>query len=275
MKKKQLLSALALSTIALTQTGFVSADEFTPVDFDSSVSTTEILTPTDSTVTPTDPTQPVETPTDPNQPTAPVEPETSPVNPTIPSTPDSVVPIDPTTPSTEPSTDSSALQGKDTAGDNVVVPDSSTQGDDKVGVTDPTTPSAPQGKDTAGDNVGTEPSKSSMITPPNAPAEENPNHTKPIPEQTLPFNPFKTKDGQTIVGTQDSQVIVQQADGSTNLVSPESVGGTTNADGTVTLNAASGEVKTLPRTGDEAGGFLSFLGTTMLLTLGFFKKKML
>ncbi len=49
-------------------------------------------------------------------------------------------------------------------------------------------------------------------------------------------------------------------DGSTNLVSAESIGGKTNADGTVTLTSASGEMKTLPETG-EAGSLISLLGS--------------
>ena len=94
-----------------------------------------------------------------------------------------------------------------------------------------------------------------------------------MPEPNQTFDPFETNGGQTVVGTQNSQVVVQQADGSTNLVSAESIGGKTNADGTVTLTSASGEMKTLPETGEEAGGFLSLLGAIMLTSLGFLKKK--
>lgn len=139
-------------------------------------------------------------------------------------------------------------------------------------VTDPSTPSTPQGKDDAGDQVGKEPSVSEVTTQPNKPAEESIS-SKPISEPQADFNPFQTPGGQIVIGTQNSQVIIQQADGSTPLVAPEAVGGTTNADGTVTLKAASGEVKTLPQTGDEAGSLLSFLGTSLLMGLGLLKKK--
>ena len=44
MNKKQVLATLALSTIALAQAGYVSADEVTPID--SSAPTTEVVTPT-------------------------------------------------------------------------------------------------------------------------------------------------------------------------------------------------------------------------------------
>ena len=73
MNKKQVLATLALSTIALAQAGFVSADEVTPID--SSAPTTEVVTPT--------------------APSASTETEAPAVQPTEPS----VTPVDPTTPS--------------------------------------------------------------------------------------------------------------------------------------------------------------------------------
>ncbi|HGH7823411.1 TPA: LPXTG cell wall anchor domain-containing protein [Streptococcus agalactiae] len=81
MNKKQVLATLALSTIALAQAGFVSADELAPID--SSAPTTEVVMPT--------------------APSASTETEAPAVQPTEPS----VTPVDPTTPS---------VQGKDNAG---------------------------------------------------------------------------------------------------------------------------------------------------------------
>ena len=81
MNKKQVLATLALSTIALAQAGYVSADELAPID--SSAPTTEV-------VTPTAPCASTETEAPANQSTEP-----------------SVTPVDPTTPS---------VQGKDNAG---------------------------------------------------------------------------------------------------------------------------------------------------------------
>ena len=75
MNKKQVLATLALSTIALAQAGFVSADEVTPID--SSAPTTEVVTPTApsaSTETEAPAVQPAEpsvTPVDPTAPSAP------------------------------------------------------------------------------------------------------------------------------------------------------------------------------------------------------------
>ena len=81
MNKKNVLATLALSTIALAQAGYVSADELAPID--SSAPTTEV-------VTPTAPSASTETEAPANQSTEP-----------------SVTPVDPTTPS---------VQGKDNAG---------------------------------------------------------------------------------------------------------------------------------------------------------------
>ena len=83
MNKKNVLTTLALSTIALAQSGYVSADELAPID--SSAPATEVVTPT--------------------TPSASTETEAPATQPTEPS----VTPVDPTTPSDKP-------QDKDNAG---------------------------------------------------------------------------------------------------------------------------------------------------------------
>lgn len=227
MTKKQLLTLLTVSALALSKAGVISADEVVPVD-PSAPSTEVVVPPTDSTPLATDtgssdtgttqPTVPVDSST-PTTPITPTEPSTS----TDPSTSDPVVPTNPSTPgtSTEPS---------DNNGNNG----------------NPTTP---------------EPEKPQPNKP--TPAPKPP---APMPEPNQTFDPFETNGGQTVVGTQNSQVVVQQADGSTNLVSAESIGGKTNADGTVTLTSASGEIKNLPETGEEAfiSSLLSLIGLSLL-----------
>ena len=79
MNKKQVLATLALSTLALAQAGYVSADELAPID--SSAPITEVVTPT--------------------TPSASTETEAPAVQPTEPS----VTPVDPTTPDTSSTTD--------------------------------------------------------------------------------------------------------------------------------------------------------------------------
>ena len=76
MNKKNVLAALALSTVALAQAGYVSADELAPID--SSAPATEVVTPT----TPSASTE-TEAPA-----TQPAEPSVTPVDPTTPSVQD-------------------------------------------------------------------------------------------------------------------------------------------------------------------------------------------
>ena len=76
MDKKNVLATLALSTIALAQAGYVSADEIAPID--SSAPATEVVTPT----TPSASTE-TEAPA-----TQPAEPSVTPVDPTTPSVQD-------------------------------------------------------------------------------------------------------------------------------------------------------------------------------------------
>lgn len=85
MNKKNVLAALALSTIALAQAGYVSADELAPID--SSAPATEVVTPT--------------------TPSASTETETPATQPTEPS----VTPVDPTTPSVQDKDNAGSLDG--------------------------------------------------------------------------------------------------------------------------------------------------------------------
>ena len=133
MNKKQVLATLALSTIALAQAGFVSADELAPID--SSTPTTEVVTPT----TPSASTG-TEAPA-----VQPTEPSVTPVDPTAPSGKDNAgsldgVPADKPAPSDKP-------QDKDNAGSLDGVPDeqpkttdqANQQGKSQIGTTSTST----------------------------------------------------------------------------------------------------------------------------------------
>ena len=85
MNKKNVLAALVLSTIALAQAGYVSADELAPID--SSAPATEVVTPT--------------------TPSASTETEAPATQPTEPS----VTPADPTTPSVQDKDNAGSLDG--------------------------------------------------------------------------------------------------------------------------------------------------------------------
>ena len=136
MNKKNVLATLALSTIALAQAGYVSADELAPID--SSAPATEV-------VTPTTPSASTETEAPAVQPT---EPSVTPVDPTAPSTPQDKdnagsldgVPADKPAPSDKP-------QDKDNAGSLDGVPDeqpkttdqANQQGKSQIGTTSTST----------------------------------------------------------------------------------------------------------------------------------------
>ena len=132
MNKKQLLATLALSTIALVQAGYVSADELAPID--SSAPTTEIVSPTEPTTTQTEGTA--------DQTTAP---SVTPIDPTAPSDKDNAGSLD-GVPADKPAP-SDKVQDKDNAGSLDGVPDekpkttdqANQQGKSQIGTTSSST----------------------------------------------------------------------------------------------------------------------------------------
>lgn len=245
MKKKQLLSALALSTLALAQAGFVSADEVTPVD--PSAPSTEVVTPAE-TSTPavtTDTTVPVDT------------------------TAEQPAPVDPKTPDTSSTTDKP--QGKDNAAsldgvptDKPVTPDTSLTTD------------KPQGKDNAESLDGVPAEKPKTTDEANEQGKSQIGTTSTSTGQTVQDvteqNPVRTNTGAQIVSTRDGQVIL--SDGT--VTSPEAIGAKTNADKTITVTKEDGSTVTLPHTGDKNTVALGILGAMTAvggLTLAFKNKK--
>ena len=133
MNKKQVLATLALSTLALSQAGFASADEIAPID--SSAPATEV-------VTPTAPSASTETEAPANQST---EPSVTPVDPTAPSDKDNAGSLD-GVPADKPAPSDKA-QDKDNAGSLDGVPDekpkttdqANQQGKSQIGTTSSST----------------------------------------------------------------------------------------------------------------------------------------
>ncbi|KLJ78390.1 cell wall anchor protein [Streptococcus agalactiae] len=244
MKKKQLLSALALSTLALAQAGFVSADEVTPVD--PSAPSTEVVTPAE-TSTPavtTDTTVPVDT------------------------TAEQPAPVDPTTPDTSSTTDKP--QGKDNAGSLDGVPT------DKPVTPSTPEPGKPQGKDNAESLDGVPAEKPKTTDEANEQGKSQIGTTSTSTGQTVQDvteqNPVRTNTGAQIVSTRDGQVIL--SDGT--VTSPEAIGAKTNADKTITVTKEDGSTVTLPHTGDKntvAFGILGAMTAVAGLTLAFKHKK--
>ena len=267
MNKKQVLATLALSTIALAQAGFVSADEVTPID--SSAPTTEV-------VTPTAPSASTETEAPAVQPT---EPSVTPVDPTAPSDKDNAgsldgVPADKLAPSDKP-------QDKDNAGslDGVPTPSDKPQDKDNAGSLDgvPADKPAPsdkaQDKDNAGSLDGVPDEKPKTTDQANQQGKSQIGTTSTSTGQVVhdvTKDPVETNTGASIVSTQGGNVVL--SDGS--VVAPEEVGGTVNEDKTISVTDKDGKLKTLPNTG-TAESILGAIGGMLLTAVGYFYKKKL
>ncbi|MFS9303226.1 LPXTG cell wall anchor domain-containing protein [Streptococcus mitis] len=267
MNKKQVLATLALSTIALAQAGFVSADEVTPID--SSAPTTEV-------VTPTAPSASTETEAPSNQST---EPSVTPVDPTAPSDKDNAgsldgVPADKPAPSDKP-------QDKDNAGslDGVPTPSDKPQDKDNAGSLDgvpadkPAPSDKPQDKDNAGSLDGVPDEKPKTTDQANQQGKSQIGTTSTSTGQVVhdvTKDPVETNTGASIVSTQGGNVVL--SDGS--VVAPEALGAVTNEDKTISVSTADGKMVTLPNTGSEQS-FLAAIGGLLLTAVSYFYKKQL
>lgn len=269
MNKKQVLATLALSTIALAQAGYVSADELAPID--SSAPTTEVVTPT--------------------TPSASTETEAPAVQPTEPS----VTPVDPTTPSvqgkdnaenldgvpTDKPAPSDKAQDKDNPGslDGVPTPSDKPQDKDNAGSLDgvPADKPAPsdkaQDKDNAGSLDGVPDEQPKTTDQANQQGKSQIGTTSTSTGQVVhdvTKEPVETSTGNSIVSTKDGNLVL--SDGS--VVAPEEVGGTVNEDKTISVTDSEGKLKTLPNTG-TAESILSAIGAMLLTAVSYvYKKKM-
>ncbi|RSI72086.1 Gram positive anchor [Streptococcus oralis] len=267
MNKKQVLATLALSTIALAQAGFVSADELAPID--SSAPTTEV-------VTPTAPSASTETEAPANQST---EPSVTPVDPTAPSDKDNAGSLD-GVPADKPAPSDKA-QDKDNAGslDGVPTPSDKPQDKDNAGSLDgvPADKPAPsdkaQDKDNAGSLDGVPDEQPKTTDQANQQGKSQIGTTSTSTGQVVhdvTKEPVETNTGASIVSTQNGNVVL--SDGS--VVAPEEVGGTVNEDKTISVTDSEGKLKTLPNTG-TAESILGAIGAMLLTAVSYvYKKKM-
>ena len=113
--------------------------------------------------------------------------------------------------------------------------------EDPASATDKGTSEAPQNPETPAVNVNGQP----VVT-------------------VTPTAPVVTAAGQTIVSTQNSQIVIANTDGTTSVVAPEAVGFKVNADGTLTGKDAKGKEVTLPKTGEASTVILTLAGTFFL-----------
>lgn len=279
MKKTSFIALITLSSLVLSQVAAFADEGTPPVDSTASV----VVTPT----------QPSSTPSETN-PTPTIPPVDNTATPNVtPSIPDAST--DPTTPSTtEPSKDDAVLP-KDSSStvepstdkqDSTTSPseDTTQKPSDQPNQTDTTDKQDTTTIDNKTVTVPTVDGGKTTLTPsvdvptnnPNVSAQTAVNAggsqvgttsqvTGQIVQNVTPAAPVYTNTGYQIVSTLNSQVVVAYADGSRATVSPEEVGGTVNADKTISVQTASGEMKTLPSTGDELGLLASFSGFVLLI----------
>ena len=243
MTNKTILAALTLSTVALTQASLASADEVNMTG-----TFTEVLTVT----------------------------ETQPIDPSTPIVPPA--PTDPTKPPTPPTTTPDVPAGPGAGGDTTkpnepsqpIVPDvpagPGTGGDT---TTPPTTPDVPAGPGVGGDT--TKPNEPSQPTTPTPPITDD--AVNKDDQGNMTVKPQVVAPNQTVLGTQNGQLLVQDASGNTRLAEASEFGGQKNANGTVSFKTAEGKMVTLPETGSTSGTLLSLLGTGIIGLVGFFWKK--
>lgn len=150
------------------------------------------------------------------------------------------VPAEPTTPET-PATPAPTADSSTTPADKPA-----DKPEDPASATDKGTSEAPQNPETPAVNVNGQP----VVT-------------------VTPTAPVITAAGQTIVSTQNSQIVIANTDGTTSVVAPETVGFKVNADGTLTGKDAKGKEVTLPKTGEASTVILTLAGTFFLAAAAF------
>ena len=155
--------------------------------------------------------------------------------PTVPEVP--AEPTTPETPATPAPTADSSTKPADKPADKP---------EDPASATDIGTSEAPQNSETPAVNVNGQP----VVT-------------------VTPTAPVITAAGQTIVSTQNSQIVIANTDGTTSVVAPETVGFKVNADGTLTGKDAKGKEVTLPKTGEASTVILTLAGTFFLAAAAF------
>lgn len=150
------------------------------------------------------------------------------------------VPAEPTTPET-PATPAPTADSSTKPADKPTE-----KPEDPASATDKGTSEAPQNPETPAVNVNGQP----VVT-------------------VTPTAPVITAAGQTIVSTQNSQIVIANTDGTTSVVAPETVGFKVNADGTLTGKDAKGKEVTLPKTGEASTVILTLAGTFFLVAAAF------
>ena len=156
------------------------------------------------------------------------------------------VPAEPTTPTTPATPETPATPAPTADSSTKPAEKPADKPEDPASATDKGTSEAPQNPETPAVNVNGQP----VVT-------------------VTPTAPVITAAGQTIVSTQNSQIVIANTDGTTSVVAPEAVGFKVNADGTLTGKDAKGKEVTLPKTGEASTVILTLAGTFFLAAAAF------
>lgn len=182
---------------------------------------------------------------------------------------------------TQPTTDHAATGPSTAPSDG----DLARSNDSNTGVATPTTPATPEAPATPAPTAdsSTKPADKPADKPED-PASATDKGTSEAPQNpetpavnvngqpvvtVTPTAPVITAAGQTIVSTQNSQIVIANTDGTTSVVAPETVGFKVNADGTLTGKDAKGKEVTLPKTGEASTVILTMAGTFFLAAAAF------
>lgn len=274
MNKKKLLTGLVFSTMILGQATLVNADETVATPIDSStpivetvpveVSVTEVVAPVEE--------QPVETV---------VEPVVTEVETPVVETPIETVTETPQV-SEEPVVDSSTPVAVDTEATQPELEEAKPAevapvAEDKV--SEETTEAEPTLSPAIGtSNPGPSTNAVNLISAAQASLDNQTQvgtyseEAEQIVSPVSKAEPVVTQTGYTIVGTQDSQVVVQTTQGTTVVVDAETVGAVVNKDKTVSVITDEGKKVTLPSTGEVPSFQATMIGLAMLI-FGAVKKK--
>ena len=212
-----------------------------------------------------------------------VPPKTDPAPPDkdIPSTPDSsskVVPSQdkaqvPSVPAT-PSSDSSV--SPDTSIADTIAPTDTIPTDEAIDAKDTVNPSILTEKSTDETTISDMDLKKdetfSLDNASSVTTKKGDTIDNPIKSIISPADPLLTDKGFEIIGNDQGEVTIKNADGSKTSVPAAQVGGRANPDGTVTVKSSNGKFTLLPDTG-EATTILATIGLFILALLGFKKVK--
>lgn len=257
MKKSKILTMVTLSTLVLAQAGTAFADE---VATDNSVNDVVLLSgdKVDDTigdvVTPPSTDGNTGNETKPSVPKPPTTDEVGgTVKPDVPNNPDAGG--DTTKPSKPSQPSNPDVPNKPDTGGDTTKPSNPSQ---------PTNPDVPNNPDTGGDT--TKPSEPSQ--PSNPPITDD--AVNKDDQGNITIKPQPVAPNQTVVGTQNGQLLIQDISGNTRLAEATEFGGQKNDNGTVSFKTADGKTVTLPETGESMLGVI--IGLLIILAglgLGF------